>query len=411
MTGLDMRRSELGMIPPDWEVKRLLDVCEFSSGKAHEQFIEETAPFVCVNSKFISTDGRVRKFSTKNFLPARVNDILLVMSDLPNGRALAKTFLVEEDNLYAVNQRVCRLRPVKDSSVFLSFLLNRNPYFLKFDDGVNQTHLLNRVFEKCVIAMPPTFAEQESIGKVLSDITDSITSLDSLIAKKRDIKQGTMQQLLTGKTRLPGFSGEWEHKSLSNLGICIRGVTYNPERDLRETDSSDTSRLLRSNNVAAGRINTGAIQFVCSSRVSDLQVLRKGDVVICMANGSRALVGKAAIYDPPSSTHHYTFGAFMGAFRCNDFEDSSFVSYLFQSNKYRNFLDVALSGSSINNLNPGQILEMVFTIPEAAEKRAIAEVLTDMDAEIDVLVARREKTALIKTGMMQELLTGRTRLI
>ena len=257
----------------------------------------------------------------------------------------------------------------------------------------------------------PSIEEQEVIASVLSSTDSLIDSLDSLIAKKRDIKQGAMQQLLTGKTRLPGFSGEWQPTSLSNLGTCIRGVTYNPERDLRETDTTETSRLLRSNNVFGGRINTDSIQFVSTSRVAPPQVLRDGDIVICMANGSRALVGKSAIFYAPSSIHQHTFGAFMGAFRCDDIQDSLYVSYLFQSKNYRNFLEVALSGSSINNLNPGQILEMVFTIPNVKERRAIAELLSDMDAEIDALVARREKTALIKTGMMQELLTGRTRLL
>ena len=141
------KQTEVGVIPDEWDVKILPDVCRFRSGKAHEKYISDLGQFVCVNSKFISTDGEVRKYSTANFCPAKKNDVLLVMSDLPNGRALAKAYLVEKDDLYAVNQRVCALTAYRDCAQYLFYALNRNPYFLRFDDGVNQTHLLNPVFQ------------------------------------------------------------------------------------------------------------------------------------------------------------------------------------------------------------------------------------------------------------------------
>jgi type I restriction enzyme S subunit len=139
-------QTDAGLIPDDWSVALLPDVCRFRSGKAHEQFISELGRYICVNSKFISTEGRVRKYSTRNVCPARKDDVLLVMSDLPNGKALAKAFYVDQNNLYAVNQRVCALTVYRDSPKYLFYLLNRNPYFLKFDDGVSQTHLLNAVW-------------------------------------------------------------------------------------------------------------------------------------------------------------------------------------------------------------------------------------------------------------------------
>jgi len=185
-----------------WEVKILPDVCRFRGGKAHEQHISEFGRFVCVNSKFISTDGKVRKYSTANFCCAKKNDILMVMSDLPNGRALAKAFLVEHDDLYAVNQRVCALTPYRDCSTYLFYILNRNPYFLKFDDGVSQTHLLNHVFRNCPLTIPPTVAEQTAIAEVLSDMDAELAALTQRRDKTRALKQGMMQELLTGRTRL-----------------------------------------------------------------------------------------------------------------------------------------------------------------------------------------------------------------
>jgi type I restriction enzyme S subunit len=186
----------------EWEVKRLPEVCLFRGGKAHEQHISEFGRFVCVNSKFISTDGKVRKYSSTNFCPAKRNDILMVMSDLPNGRALAKAFLVEHDDLYAVNQRVCALTPYRDCSTYLFYILNRNPYFLKFDDGVSQTHLLNHVFRNCPLTIPATVAEQTAIAEVLSDMDAELEALEQRLNKTRALKQGMMQELLTGRTRL-----------------------------------------------------------------------------------------------------------------------------------------------------------------------------------------------------------------
>jgi type I restriction enzyme S subunit len=187
----------------EWEVKLLPEVSRFRGGKAHEQFISEHGRFVCVNSKFISSEGQVRKYSTANFCCAKAKDILMVMSDLPNGKALAKVFLVDKDDMYAINQRVCALSAHDDySAEFLSYILNRNPYFLKFDDGVSQTHLLNRVFEKCPLKLPPTKAEQIAIAAILSNMDTEIDALQAKLRKARQIKQGMMQELLTGKTRL-----------------------------------------------------------------------------------------------------------------------------------------------------------------------------------------------------------------
>lgn len=196
------KQTEVGIIPEDWNVKLLPEVCRFRGGKAHEQYISEYGEFVCVNSKFISTDGVVRKYSTSNFCCANQNDVLMVMSDLPNGRALAKAYLVEQGGLYAVNQRVCALTAYSDCPKFLFYTLNRNPYFLKFNDGVSQTHLLNGVFAACPIILPQSQSEQSAIANVLSDMEADLTALEQQRDKTRTLKQGMMQELLTGRIRL-----------------------------------------------------------------------------------------------------------------------------------------------------------------------------------------------------------------
>lgn len=199
-------QTEVGVIPMDWEVRLLPDVCRFRGGKAHEKFVSDLGEYICVNSKFISTEGKARKNSTENFCRAKKGDVLMVMSDLPNGKALAKAYLVEQDDLYAVNQRVCALTSYHDCPEFLFYILNRNPYFLKFDDGVNQTHLLNPVFRKCPLLLPAKRSEQEAIAVALSDVDAEITALEAKLTKARQLKQGMMQELLTGRIRLV----EWE---------------------------------------------------------------------------------------------------------------------------------------------------------------------------------------------------------
>lgn len=186
----------------EWHTKPLPDVLKFCNGKAHEQYISNTGSYICVNSKFISTEGKVRKYSSVNFCPAKRGDILMVMSDLPNGRALAKAYFVEEDDKYAVNQRICRLTSYHDCSQYLFYTLNRNPYFLAFDDGVSQTHLLNNIFQKCQILLPGSVEEQRAIASILSEMDVELAALENRRDKTILLKQGMMQELLTGKTRL-----------------------------------------------------------------------------------------------------------------------------------------------------------------------------------------------------------------
>jgi type I restriction enzyme S subunit len=238
-----------------------------------------------------------------------------------------------------------------------------------------------------------------------------LAALDRLIAKKRDLKQAAMQQLLTGQTRLPGFHGDWEVKRLGDFGKCLRGVSYKGDSDLSTHDTSHTKRLLRSNNVQNAVVVTDEVQFVNAARVSSHQILQLDDILICMANGSKALVGKAGIF-MLSDGHEYTFGAFMSCFRTNSAEaNPTFVFYLFLTARYRDYINNLLAGSSINNLRPSSIESLEFSTPPHPEQTAIASVLSEMDGELAVLEQRREKTRALKQAMMQELLTGRTRLV
>ena len=114
------RREDSGV----WEETTLTQIADYENGKAHEQDIADEGEFIVVNSKFISQDGEVKKFTNTAFCPASKGDILMVLSDIPNGKARAKCFLVEEDNHYTVNQRICRVTPRNLNSKILYYLLN-----------------------------------------------------------------------------------------------------------------------------------------------------------------------------------------------------------------------------------------------------------------------------------------------
>ncbi|MFN7910774.1 MAG: restriction endonuclease subunit S [Bacteroidota bacterium] len=178
----------------DWEETTLSQVADYENGKAHEQDIADDGEFIVVNSKFISQDGEVKKFTNTAFLPATKGDVLMVLSDIPNGRAIAKCFLVEEDNRYTVNQRICRITPRNLNSKILYYLLNRNPYFLTFDDGVKQTNLRKEDVLNCPLMIPSNPKEQEMIADTLSSVDDLINAqnqkLDSLQLHKKGLLQG-----------------------------------------------------------------------------------------------------------------------------------------------------------------------------------------------------------------------------
>ena len=123
----------------EWKDTTLGEEVYYENGKAHENDINETGKYIVVNSKFISTDGEVVKYTDNPSCLANKGDILMVLSDVPNGRAIAKCFIVDCNNKYTVNQRVCKLTPKKAVALLLYYSINRNPFLLAFDDGIKQT--------------------------------------------------------------------------------------------------------------------------------------------------------------------------------------------------------------------------------------------------------------------------------
>ena len=178
-----------------WQSTLLGAVVDYENGRAHENEIDEEGNFIVVNSKFISTDGEVVKRTNTPYCLADKEDILMVLSDVPNGRAIAKCFFVDQSGKYTVNQRICRLRSKNINSKLLFYLINRNPYFLSFDDGVKQTNLKKSEVLECPLMIPSSPIKQQKIADLLSSIDDLIIATGQRIKSLKEHKKGLMQQL------------------------------------------------------------------------------------------------------------------------------------------------------------------------------------------------------------------------
>jgi len=179
----------------EWEVKTLEQVAIYENGKAHEKEIDDQGKYVVVNSKFISTEGEVKKYSHSANLLAKKDDILMVLSDVPNGKAIAKCFFVDKDNRYTVNQRICKLSTKNAVSKLLFYILDRNAYFLAFDDGVKQTNLKKDDVLHCPLQLPEDKAEQQKIADCLSSLDELIELQSRKVEALKQHKKGLMQQL------------------------------------------------------------------------------------------------------------------------------------------------------------------------------------------------------------------------
>lgn len=421
------KKTEVGLIPEDWDVVPMQKITKLMTngfvGLAKSHYTESNDGIkyiqgfnVKANSyNFTGIKKVTPEFHKKNQKSQLKEGDLLTVQTGDVGLTTIVNKELEGSNCHALI-----ISRFKEKDVFPWFYAQ---YFnsesgrarlVELEIGTTMKHINVGDLIHWLVPLPPTIEEQKSIATALSDIDELITGLEKLISKKKDIKQGGMQQLLTppheGGKRLPGFSGGWVEKTLGEVGECIRGVSYSGNSDLYPFDNNNSIRLLRSNNIYDKKIVFADLQYVKKEKVNPHQVILPKDVLICMANGSKALVGKAGQFN--GANMKYTFGAFMGIFRPKIDEcDRDFIFNLFSTNSFRCHLDVQLSGSSINNLKPSDIEDFKFYSPNYTEQKAISQILSDMDAEINQLETKKEKYYAIKQGMIQELLTGKTRLL
>lgn len=187
-------KDESGNEYPQWKERKLENIADFQNGKAHENLVSIEAEYVLVNSKFISTDTRVKKHVSQQLTPLNKEDIAIVMSDIPNGKALAKCFLIDENNKYSLNQRIGRIYNILGDSRFLYSILNRNKQLLKYDSGVGQTNLKKSEITDILLNWPIK-EEQQKIGDFFNKLDEIINSQNKKISILKTRKQGFLQKM------------------------------------------------------------------------------------------------------------------------------------------------------------------------------------------------------------------------
>ena len=393
------RRTDLGTVPSDWqstEIDRLLFTLR--NGAVYEPVNNDGVPITRIET---ISDGRIDMSHTGR---ARYTDELtsykmeqgdILYSHINSLKHIGKVaFFAGGVNLYH-GMNLLLLRPKENvSALWLFYLLNSEPArrwarsIAK--QAVNQASINTRELKRLYVPVPPS-EEQRAIAEALSDVDGLLAALEKLIAKKRAIKQAAMQQLLTGKTRLPGFSGEWEELELKDLALITMGQSPQSKfYNLR----GDGLPLIQGN---ADIDNRRTIERVWTTQAS--KTCDAGDLLLTV----RAPVGAVGIALKDSCLGRGVCGL-------KPFGDTDFLYHALVYAEPR--WKVFEQGSTFTAANSKQVGQFIVNSPkDPDEQTAIAAVLSDMDAAIAALERRRDKTQQIKQGMMQQLLTGRVRLV
>ena len=391
------KQTEVGVIPEDWDVCPVRQKGVVVTGKALAVNAPgPQRPYLRTRNVF---DGRIdiddvltMPMTDEQFAQFRIRNGDVLLNEGQSIELVGRCAIYQDEypEPCAIQNALLRFRALPGvSNKFASYLFRHCQHTGVFARIALQTtsvaHLGGSRFEKLHLAWP-TEPEQRAIAEALSDVDGLLGGLDRLIAKKRDLKQAAMQQLLTGQTRLPGFHGEWEVKAIHELSQVGRGrVISHTEISKSSSPTYPVFSSQTSNSGIMGYLDT--YQF-------------DGDYVTWTTDGANA----------------GTVFARSGRFNCTDV-----CGTIKLHDSDHRFIAAALGRVSQSHVsrhlgNPKLMNDVMkkieVTIPKTrAEQTAIAEVLTEMDGELAGLEQRREKTRALKQAMMQELLTGRTRLV
>jgi type I restriction enzyme S subunit len=409
------KMSEVGVIPEGWEVKTFGEVMTgFSSGATPYRGRPE---YYKGNIRWITSGELNYNVITDTIEKITENAVRNTNLKIhPKGTFLMAITGLEAEGTRGscgivgakatTNQSCMALFPTKElltEYLFQYYINYGNSLALEYCQGTKQQSYTAKIVKILPIIVPPTIEEQQAIASALSDVDALITALEQLITKKRNIKQGAMQQLLTGEKRLLGFGGEWDVKKLEEFGEFYKGkglpkseittngkykcihygelfTIYNEEikKVVSRTDKKDNFFLSRANDVLMPTSDVTPNGLATASCINESEVILGGDVLVI-----RALV---------------------------DVLDGIFLSYGITQNKKQ--IMQLVSGSTVYHLYGSDMKKYQFSIPPTKEEQtAIATILSDMDTEIESLEQKQAKYKAIKQGMMQELLTGKTRLV
>jgi type I restriction enzyme S subunit len=412
------KQSEVGVIPEDWQEKTLASLGAFSKGQGIRKNEAASGTIPCIRYGEIYTHHNdiVRNYNShispevaQTSRTLSKGDILFAGSGETKeeiGKAVA---FVGDDEVYAGGDIII-LSPRSECSEYFGYLLN-SPVAVRQKASKGQgdavVHISASALGTVVVPLPP-LPEQRAIAEVLSDADALIESLEQLLAKKRQLKQGAMQALLTGKKRLPGFSGEWEAKRLEEIGSTFGGLTGKTKSDFGHGVARYITFMNIMTNVV---IDCGTFEFVDVKPAESQNRVAKGDLFFNGSSETPEEVGMCAVLAQDVQGVFLNSFCFGFRFREGAPADGLYLAYYFRSREGRELLKSLAQGATRYNLSKTAFLKVSFPLPNLPEQTAIAGVLSDMDAEIAALEAKLAKTRQLKQGMMQELLTGRIRLV
>lgn len=415
------KQTELGLLPEDWEVVKLGDIFRFISNNTFSR-------------DFLCKDGEIKNIHYGDVLIKYGSTLDVSQSDIPviNSEILPsyhpKYFAEDGDIIIAdtaEDETVCKAtelwnigeklvvsglhtmwcRPEKNifAIKFLGYFMNTSLYHnqvLPLIQGIKVASVSKNAIQGTWLCIPP-IKEQRRIASIFTSIDNLLDSLNRLIAKKRNIKQGAMQQLLSGKKRLKGFTEPWIEKKLGDVVTNPTGLTYSPS-NVRNYGTL----VLRSSNIKNGKLVFDDNVFV-EMNIPERATVHTNDLLVCVRNGSKALIGKCAVIT--EEAEGMAFGAFMTILRAYGI-GQLFLNYYWQTDFIQKQIRDNM-GATINQITNADISDFNIFVPSSLpEQQAIASVLTSMDNELSALEAKRKKYKQIKQGMMQQLLTGRIRL-
>ncbi|TFH41335.1 MAG: restriction endonuclease subunit S [ANME-2 cluster archaeon] len=380
------KQTEVGVIPEDWEVKKLGQICnKFLNGGTPSTIKAEywsgNIPWISgadiVNQKITEIRRFISEDAVKNSSTNIVeNGNLLLVTRTGVGKMTVAPFdiAISQDltGIYVKNEDV-------DTEYLFRYFDFNSAVLKSLNQGTSIAGITRETLTSTPIPLPPTKEEQQAIASALSDVDALITALEQLITKKRNIKKGAMQQLLTGKKRLPGFGGEWKVKKLGEMLKVKHGKSQQSVND-----ENGLYPIL----ATGGEIGR-----------ADTFLYDKPSVLI----GRKGTIDVPQYMETPFWTIDTLF--FTEIF---DNTNPKFIFYKFNIIDWYSYNE----SSGVPSLNASTIekIELPFP-PTIKEQQAIAQILSDMDTEIEALEQKQNKYKAIKQGMMQELLTGKTRLV
>ena len=392
------KQTEVGAVPEDWKVSKLGGHATFKTGPfgsaLHQSdYVDGGVPVI---NPMQIIDGRIQptpSMAITEQAARKLSEFRLSAGNIIIGRRgdMGRCAFVRTEEhgwLCGTGSMIIRTGPTLDAC-FIQRVLSSPPIIAEIENasvGSTMINLNQGTLGNLLVPLPPTKAEQEAIAEALSDADALIESLEQLLAKKRHIKQGAMQELLTGKKRLPGFSGRWQVKRLGELFDVFAGGDFDPSRSSTVRDERHPFPVY-SNAVT----DSGLYGFCAYSAypASTITVTARGTLGVAnFRNHPYTAIGRVLVLQPKLEL------------------DGRFLSALIN-----NRITFVIESTGVPQLTAPQISKYVVPTPTCAEQTAIAAILSDMDAEIIALDAKLAKARNLKQGMMQELLTGRIRLI